>query len=384
MTKLTTLSIDASAKSAAAAVYEGLKPLSCIVIENGKTHSQELMKLIDKSLAFANKQKSDIGEIIIACGPGSFTGIRIAMSTAKALAHGLDAPLTCVPTLYGLSYHGRNFDGIVCPIMDARRDRVYAAAFDGFGGAELVEGSAIALEDLCEELKRLAQKKKKKLMFVGDGVLRYRTEIKKLMGDACVDSDDSVSLASAAGLIMAKKAYGFKGGRYDEAVPIYLRKPQAQRERDSRLMRIRPATLEDVPLISKIEEQCFPNPWQESAFVEEIEKNEMAFYFVAELSGETVGYIGYWWVLDEAHITNVAVSPSHRKNGIARALISALIKDALEKGIVECTLEVRVNNAGAIRLYSSLGFEGVGVRKGYYLDSKEDALIMSLDLGSIK
>ena len=105
-------------------------------------------------------------------------------------------------------------------------------------------------------------------------------------------------------------------------------------------------------------------------------ENKISAYFIAEESGKISGYAGIWKIVDEGHITNVAVAPAHRRKHIASALLESLFRVTERAGIVRHTLEVRAGNEGAIRLYESFGFKADGIRKGYYEDNGEDALIM--------
>jgi len=142
---------------------------------------------------------------------------------------------------------------------------------------------------------------------------------------------------------------------------------------------IRPMEERDIEEIAKIEEMCFAVPWTKSMFEEEM-RNPDAHYLVAELAGIIVGYIGFWKVIDEGHITNIAVHPGFRRRGCGRELIAAMIARAKELGITAATLEVRVSNKTAISLYESFGFTASGIRRKYYSDNDEDALLMWLRL----
>ena len=139
---------------------------------------------------------------------------------------------------------------------------------------------------------------------------------------------------------------------------------------------IRQADRNDVEAIYIIEKLCFPDPWSREALIYELEENPRAFYIVAELDEKVVGYAGMWWVVDEGHITNVAVMPGYRNRRIGQGIIDVLIEFTSEKGIRHHTLEVRRSNEAAIRLYEKSGFRTEGIRKGYYLNNGEDALIM--------
>lgn len=139
---------------------------------------------------------------------------------------------------------------------------------------------------------------------------------------------------------------------------------------------IRPMTAADIDRVLEIEKLCFPTPWSREAFRIEIEENRCARYFVAVYQEEIVGYGGMWVIIDEAHITNIAVHPRFRGQGIGEAIMRSLIEEAVSLGAVRMTLEVRISNKIAQKLYEKLGFQGVGIRKHYYSNNNEDALIM--------
>jgi len=134
--------------------------------------------------------------------------------------------------------------------------------------------------------------------------------------------------------------------------------------------------LEDLSQVVEIEKVSFPTPWSRSAFACEILQNGFADYVVAKIEDMVVGYGGMWLILDEAHITNVAVRPGYRMKNIGRSLMMEIIRRAILMGVNNMTLEVRPTNTVARRLYTSLGFQEKGIRKGYYADTNEDAIIM--------
>ena len=135
-------------------------------------------------------------------------------------------------------------------------------------------------------------------------------------------------------------------------------------------------TTEHIKEVHKIEEDCFSIPWSEKSFYDELTKNKMAIYIVAKEDDEIVGYGGMWHVINEGHITNIAVKKQHRKKGIGTKIINALIEIAKEKEMIGITLEVRVSNDIAKSLYKKSGFIIEGIRKEYYDDNKEDAIVM--------
>jgi ribosomal-protein-alanine N-acetyltransferase len=137
--------------------------------------------------------------------------------------------------------------------------------------------------------------------------------------------------------------------------------------------------VEDIPAVHAIESASFPTPWPPYAFRGELETNRMAHYLVVRAGERLVAYAGIWLMVDEAHVTTFAVLPAYRRRGIGGRLLSELIELAAELGASVVTLEVRLSNAGARRLYQQFGFRPVGVRPRYYSDNGEDALIMTTE-----
>ncbi len=142
---------------------------------------------------------------------------------------------------------------------------------------------------------------------------------------------------------------------------------------------LKPPDLDEVLLIERL---SFPNPWSRRAFLHELQDNSVAQLWVSrpEHGGGVVGYLCLWFIVDEVHITNLAVHPSQRRQGVARALIATVLGRCRAAGAARAILEVRPSNQEAQRLYESFGFRTVGRRKGYYFDNGEDALVMEVDL----
>jgi ribosomal-protein-alanine N-acetyltransferase len=137
--------------------------------------------------------------------------------------------------------------------------------------------------------------------------------------------------------------------------------------------------VEDIPDVHAVERASFTVPWPAYAFRQELETNRLARYLVVRSGPEVVGYGGIWLLVDEAHVTTFAVSPEHRRSGIGSRLLLALVDLAVELGANVATLEVRISNLDARRLYERFGFRPVGVRPHYYSDNAEDALIMTTE-----
>lgn len=143
---------------------------------------------------------------------------------------------------------------------------------------------------------------------------------------------------------------------------------------------IRRMTIEDVPRVHEIEVATFPTPWTLDSFYYEMNENQYTHYLVYEDDGNIIGFCGLWLVIDAAQITNVAVVEEARGRGLGEALMREAMRVAREAKMDVMSLEVRVTNTVAQNLYRKLGFQDGGIRKGYYTDNGEDALVMWVNL----
>jgi ribosomal-protein-alanine N-acetyltransferase len=146
---------------------------------------------------------------------------------------------------------------------------------------------------------------------------------------------------------------------------------------------VRPMKEDDLERIMKIEQVSFPTPWSQHAFLTELTENEYARYFCLEMDKQVIGYMGLWFILEEGHITNVAIAPEFRGQHLGEFLMSSVMQKMKAEGMERMTLEVRTSNLKAQRLYERLGFVLAGKRKGYYSDNLEDALIMWVELDTL-
>ena len=147
-----------------------------------------------------------------------------------------------------------------------------------------------------------------------------------------------------------------------------------------RIEELKPYDLDEIIAIEKV---SFPTPWPRQVFDMEL-RSSKSYKRVSKINGTVVGYIIAWKIYDEVHILNLAVHPEHRRKGIGRALLSDCLRHFSIKGIKSAILEVRVRNKNAINLYETTGFRSIGLRRKYYSDTGEDALVMKLDLKFIE
>jgi ribosomal-protein-alanine N-acetyltransferase len=145
---------------------------------------------------------------------------------------------------------------------------------------------------------------------------------------------------------------------------------------------IRRMTLDDLTAVMRIDSLSLPTPWSERNFRYELIENPASQLLVAERSGkdaQILGFIGFWMLVDEAHISTIAVDPDHRRSGIGELLLRGAMQMAVPLGATLMTLEVRQSNFGAINLYAKQGFQITGRRRQYYRDNQEDAILMTLN-----
>ena len=224
------LAFESSAKPASAALVKDGQLLSQYMQCSALTHSRTLLPMAEDMLKNAELRLSDVDLIAVAHGPGSFTGIRIGVSTVKGLAWAAEKPCVGVSTLEAMAWHGLAVGGYICPVMDARRSQVYNALFKIENGrpVRMTEDRPIALEELAKEVTALGAP----VFLIGDGAalcFEYFTA----HGVPCVMAPDNLRWQDAWGVAMA--AADKTPGNADELLPVYLRLSQAERERQARL-----------------------------------------------------------------------------------------------------------------------------------------------------
>ncbi len=225
------LGIDTCCMAATSAVIADDRLVAQVVQNNNKTHSQSIMPMIDFMLTQTELSIKDIDGFAVAVGPGSFTGVRIGVATIKALAHPFNKPCIPVSTLEALAYNVAPFDGIICPILDARRNQVYTASF--LNNERLTDDRALSVEELVDELKATD----KNIIFVAVVISAYAEKIKSALGDKAVFASRSLrmNLASSVAEIGYEKMLNNETCSYSDLKPTYLRMSQAERERLERL-----------------------------------------------------------------------------------------------------------------------------------------------------
>lgn len=226
------LALDSTAIVASVALCRDEKPIASFTVKNGNTHSETLLPMVEAVLKSAGVTVADIDLFACSVGPGSFTGVRIGTATVKGLAFGQNKNCLGVSTLEALAENLVPFDGVICPVMNARRGQVYNALFRYENGAlhRLCEDRALSALELAAELAE----KGEPFALCGDGVAEFHRlapNLAPVSVPASLEDQSAVSVAKVA----LRRANAGEGGTDAALVPVYLRLPQAERERLAKL-----------------------------------------------------------------------------------------------------------------------------------------------------
>ena len=372
----------------------------------------ELVRTVREVLDEAGVGMSDVGGFLVGRGPGSFTGVRIGISTAKGLARGANVPLMGASTLDACAWTAwkAGTRGLLGVAADAMRGEVYPALYtlDDEGPHRMFERERVVKAAVAVG-EWAARADADELQLTGDGLVRYGKLFEEagLMGralsrDLWWPTGEGVLLAAACpeGLAAA--------GSTDPAavLPVYTRLSDAEENERRRLglaesvntgvtgvadelagrhLQVRPMAAADAEAMAALERECFEGaghePWSANLFLAELSEGAAAArsWWVAHDNGELIGFAGGMVVDKDVEILDVAVSPAHRREGIARKLLAHVSYDAQMLGCTSASLEVEADNEPARALYANLGFEQVGCRRGYYGVGR-DAYVMRAPL----
>ena len=228
------LALDTSAKVSSVSVVTEDRVLAEFSAHLNLTHSQTIMPMCEQLLSCCQIPLEEIDAFAVSRGPGSFTGLRIGISAVKGMAYALGKPCIAVSTLDALSFNGRQFEGILCCVMDARCNQVYNALYESNHTSltKLTEDRALFIDELSQELKEL----QKPVLLIGDGAELCYNKLNGILPDLVLAPENNrYQRASSVGLVALEKA---KQGEFispSQLIPQYLRLPQAQRERMKKL-----------------------------------------------------------------------------------------------------------------------------------------------------
>ena len=233
-----TLAVDSSSKVATVALMKDDRLLGEITLNDKREHSVILVSIIKDLLKDNDLTISDVDGFVVSKGPGSFTGLRIGMATIKGLSFGTGKPYISISSLDALALSVSNFDGLICPIMDALRHSVYTSLYKANTNSngtpeleKLMDYTDLDVDDLIELIKE----KNEKVIFIGDGLVKYKDYLKEKCPNCYFPPAHlNIIRASSLGEIGTKL---LMDGQYDDpnSTPFYLKKPQAEREYEQRM-----------------------------------------------------------------------------------------------------------------------------------------------------
>lgn len=229
------LAIDSSSVVAGVAVLNEDRLVYEAYHHHKRNHSEILMPMVEEALESSCLTAGELDLFAVSSGPGSFTGLRIGISTIKGLAHAVEKPVAAVPTLDALAYNIVYTDALVCPIMDARREQVYTSLYrreeDGY--ARIMPYSAISVEQLTEKLLSYQEQ----VLFVGDGIPAYRLRLTERMKGRVMFAPPFLAYqrASAIAWLGSRMAQDGKSISYQDLEPFYLRQSQAEQKRSQKI-----------------------------------------------------------------------------------------------------------------------------------------------------
>jgi len=384
---MTGLAIEAATSHVEVLVRDGAADLAHEVEDVGLGHTRRLAPLVARALARAGLAASDLAWVAADLGPGSFTGVRVGLATARALALAAGAEMLGASSLAALAHAAGARRALIVPLVPAGRRDLYAGFFRADTRGTVTLLAAPRVGPLGELLDAVAEAHavlgRVGVRFVGPGAARERARLEERYPGSTEPGFrlDGLSAHDLATAVLARR--GPAGGlpaADREPAPLYVRSAQAEeRVRHQATahdpVRLRALEPRDVHTVAQIEREVFSDPWPESFFHSELSQ-PVVFARVAEKEGRIVGYSLAWLGAGEGHLGNLAVVPGERRRGIARRLLVELLEEARARSVASLTLEVRVANFPAQALYRAFGFRLAGLRRGYYRDTGEDALLM--------
>lgn len=347
------LSIDTASQICGVSILEDTNLIGKLDKDTGRTHSENLMPMIEQAFKESNLTLKDIDLFVCDKGPGSFTGIRIGIATIKAFHDSLSIPCVGVTSLEALAYSIQE-DGYIVSLLDCKNDNCYFALYELKDGKyiEVIVPTAESIENalsLCQQKVQSNQP----ITFVGDGSVVFQEQIMSTFKNCILASSENNSLNSYyLGLAGLNK---FQEKKSEDILPLYLKKPQAQRQLEEKFKNteISPMTLEDLNEISPILASDFDEFWTYDILKGELNA-ESSSYLVAKFDNKIVGFAGIKTLVDQADIMNIVVKKDFRNQGIGTLLLNNLILLAKEKNLTTIMLEVMEENYSAIHLYKKL------------------------------
>ena len=381
------LSIDTSSSICSVAILEDTKIIKEMHNFSEKEHSETLMPMIDELFKTTNLSLDNMGLIACSVGPGSFTGIRIGIATVKAFADAKNIPVVGVNSLEAMAYLGvaQKGDGEFVSILDARNDNVYFAIYKMKKGQFSIYKNPEAMQ--ISEAITYIDNLKLPIYFLGDIVNADLARIEQLyLSRVSIEKANSEDvnkheyLTNVGSLAIGVALAGlnrYKNGIYGNSnslTPMYLRKPQAQRQKEGKsddisILEMSYTDLENI----KLNYSMFPNIWEYDVLQDDYNDSK---YIVIKQNEEIYGFAGFRTIFEEMEIMNIVTKADKRNQGFASNMLSYILRYAHNHEMEKINLEVNENNLPAIKLYKTYGFQVVGKRNKYYKDGG-NAILMT-------
>lgn len=397
------LALECSGERLSVAVFDGDgRCLAEAARLSTQGHVRYLTVLIAEALEAAGVTLEQLDRIAVDVGPGSFTGLRVGLAAARGLALPKGLPIVGVSSFAALLQGYPIEQALVVPVLPAGGRQSYAGFYrtDPQGRLSLLRGPAVgetpALAEMVREALALCARRTRPRI-VGPGAMRDRqaweTEFPGAIDETWrpegprAPEVGRVSLALAAGPL----ARGAEVAPYTGSTglrPLYVRRPQAVErastggERSRRVwteLELTPLEGSQLEEVLAIEQRVFGDPWPRRFFEEEMKARESLARAVRH-RGVLTGYLLAWAKPEEIHLGNLAVAPEYQRRGVGSFLLHWLLEEAERRRAKRVSLEVRTSNFAAQELYRAFGFRASAVRRGYYQDTGEDALVMVCDL----
>lgn len=374
------LGIDTALNACSVAIVDGNAVLACVVSAGGKGNAERLLPLLEQARLEAGIELAQLDGIAATIGPGSFTGIRTALATARALGLALKIPVWGVTTTETLSAAAAQPGLATVAVIDAKRDELYIQCFSADGDA-LTEPQLLNITDAAGILPAGPA------VLVGSG--------SELLKDAVQRDDLQLSSVSPdPDPVLVARLAASRPRPTVSPSPLYIRAPDAKlpsasgATATSKLpLNIQPCGSEAAGVLAALHAGAFAGQseelWTEKS-LRELLAMPGALALLATQGGEPVGFILLRQAADEAEIITLAVQPQLRRMGVARRLLTVGLAKITGRGAQQCFLEVADTNVAACGLYASAGFVEVGRRPGYYRDAtgaQRDAILMRKQTG---
>ena len=405
------LTYETTGSKGSAAVISSDGTIALSASSSKMDHLKDISTLAAEALEKKKLSIHDISYVAAAIGPGSFTGIRIGVTTARTVAQMLNIPCIPVQTLKAMARMGQFcLDSCsdelktggsqlspkwILTIINARRRQAYGALWriDGSRLEEVMPQKQYIIDEMLPQVLD-HMKENESVLVTGDGFDAYGDTVSEVLGDnrfIVAPEEYRYQRADAVASVALEMAQNGEFTDYSHMLPDYMRKSEAEMRLENGTLSkritspdnidVRRALPADLDKIMKLEKIAFPDPWSRQAMAKDIDSPD-AVVLTATWGTVFAGYLDMWRVAGEGQLNNIAVMPEYRGRGIGQRLMKEALAILKGYGDSEMNLEVRKSNRAARSMYTKLGFSELGIRPGYYENNGEDGVIMKKELKS--